>query len=676
MEYSENLAPLTEATRQIMWNISFSWIMYILFALACIIFAYGIFKHVTKWKKAKTDSERFSDWGKRFFILLREILFQRKVLNSAFPGLFHVLIFYSFIVLFFATVIILLDYDLGTNLFNGYFYVLISVGADIAGLFVLIGIFIAAFRRFIQKPKFLDVTTADIVALTFLSLIIITGFFIEALRIELTNDPWKSISPVGTPLSYIFSGVDGATGEFIHVSLWWLHTVLAMAWIATIPFTKFFHLLALPTNIFFSKLKPRGELKREDIEALMESDDVENMQFGLENTSNITWKQRLDFDACISCGRCEAICPANQAKQELSPKLFIAKLKEISEKSETGTKDSKPIQIIGNAFDETFPWLCRTCAACVEVCPAFIDHVDTFIDIRRNEVIMQGRMPNDATKLLKMLEEQGTPFGPQSERENWIQETGVPIIKEGEECDVLYWIGCCTSFSAPRRKIATALFEIFTKSGIKFGVLGGAETCCGDPARSCGQEYLFQTIAKTQAAEINARKFKTLLVSCPHCYNTLKNEYPQFGGNYNVVHHSEYLKELIDSKKITLSKSASGKLIYHDPCYLGRYQNIYDAPRDVLCTLPNTKITEFDQTKSKSFCCGGGGAHFWMEIEKEGWERIGDHRVNQALDKKADTLITSCPYCAEMLNTSIKTLDKEDKIVVKDIANQILESIN
>jgi Fe-S oxidoreductase/nitrate reductase gamma subunit len=654
-----------------MWNISNVWLLYVLFFISLVFFGFGIYRRIRFWKKGKSDNERFTDLSKRFWFAIKEVLFQNKARQSGYPGLFHSLIFYSFLVLFVTTGIIALDYEIGTSLFNGYIYVFFTVGAEIAGLLIFIGVLMALWRRFVQRPETLETAFADTWALLLLALIIITGFAVEGIRISVAGDKWQAVSTVGYMISFFFSGVEVDSGSALHAALWWTHSVLVFLWIATIPYTKFVHVLTMPANAFFSKMKPAGELNRVDLEALIEGDDFDEEDFniGIDTTDDFTWKQRLDFDTCVSCGRCEEVCPAFIAKTPLSPKKFIAGMKDLVLKTEKkeGTSETGT-EIVGNAFDAEYVWHCLTCMACTQACPAYIEHVDTLVDIRRNEVTMKGRAEADVTRIIKSMETQGNPFGSQIKRVDWVKGLDVPVLDVGDKCDVLYWIGCLTTFDEDKQKIALDLIHILKKCDIDFRVLGKAETCCGDPARICGDENLFQTTAKGQIEELNSRNFKTLLVSCPHCYNVLKNEYPQFGGRFNVVHHSEFLKNLLLIGKLTkLEKGGQGTSVYHDPCYLGRYQKIYDAPRQVINAASNSELVEMENAREMSRCCGGGGGHFWMD-SKEG-ERIDIMRVQQAQRTKANTIVTSCPFCFHMLQDALKTVNLDKEIRIQDIAS-------
>jgi Fe-S oxidoreductase/nitrate reductase gamma subunit len=681
------MSDLSDASRHILWGVSYSWIMYIFFAAALVLFGYGLARRIRIWRNGKPDGERLKDLGKRLAFVIKEIALQRRVNNNAFPGLFHSLIFYSFLVLILTTAIVMLDCDFGTSLFRGGLYLGLSFAADIAGALILVGLLMAAARRYIWKAKTITTGPGDTWALVLLALLVVGGFVMEGLRISMENDPWAAYSPVGYAFSLMFTGIGEETGAPVYTVLWWSHMALTLVWIASLPYTKFIHVLAIPANAYFAKLKPRGELNRLDIEAMIsdESFDEENFTLGVESTDDLTWKQRLDLDACINCGRCEEVCPSYIAEMPFSPKEFIRNCRDLLFKKET-QKTAVPGasglgadiaqisgQIVGNAFPEGFIWYCRTCMVCTEVCPAYIDHVDTLIEMRRNEVVMQGRLPAEAANAMKLLETQGNPFGPQDDRIDWISELGVPVAGPGDECEILYWVGCCTTFDPTKQKIAVDLFELLKRCGMEAAVLGAEEKCCGDPARVIGQEHLFQTIAREQVEILNSRKFKVLLVSCPHCYNVLKNEYPQFGGHYNVVHHSEFLHEMLWAGALKPRHGKKRRIVYHDPCYLGRYQNIYESPRQVLKSIPGADVTEMRRHAERSMCCGGGGGHYWMDL-KEG-NRINNLRVQQALDVGADTIVTSCAYCLQMLDDSIKMLDKDGELEVVDIATLTRETL-
>jgi len=639
--------PLSQATREIMWNVSHVPLFYAVFVVALTVFGFGVYRRIRSWKEGQSHDAGLSELTDRLFFMLKEVFSQSRVRRKRFPGLIHVFVFYSFLVLLVTTSIVSLDHDLGTALFRGHTYVFLTVAAEIAGVFVLLGAIVALWRRHVRRPPTLEATAADAWGFALLALIIITGFAVEGVRIGVTEDPWQGFSFVGRAISSLASPLDANAGASLHSALWWTHAALALLWIASIPYTRFMHILTLPTNAFLAKRKPAGELTRVDLDALVESDDFDEESFsiGIDTTSDLTWKQRLDGDACVVCGRCDEVCPAFAAGQPLSPKKLILSIRDMvhtDRENEDAADGSR--EVVGNAFDADFVWYCLTCLACAQECPAFIAHVDTLLEIRRNEVSMKGKAGADVSRTIRSMEAQGNPFGSQITRGDWVKSLGAPVLDEGGSCDVLYWVGCLTTFDEDKQQIAEQLIELLRNSGTDFALLGKAEVCCGDPARVCGAESLFQSTAKSQVEALNRRKFNTLLVSCPHCYNVLKNEYPQFGGSYDIVHHSEFLRDLLRSGALRPEEPRSGTTVYHDPCYLGRYQGIYEAPREVVRSGSDSPPVEMDGCRERSFCCGGGGGHFWMET-KEG-ERIDTLRIQQVEDSNADTLVTGCPYCA------------------------------
>ncbi len=672
---------LREAFRPKMWNVQVEWPMYAMFGVALVIFAVGMWRHLAIWRQGKADNERLGDWARRAGLLVKELIFQNRVRGSVLSAWFHSFIYYSFGLLALTTTVVALDYDLGMSLFHGWFYVVLKLGSQLGGLLILVGIGIAALRRLVTRPPTLDKAAGDLWALAILAGLVLTGFLLGGLRIAAIGDRWAFLSPISWGLATLMNWIPAQTTTRLHAFLWWLHAALAMSWIAAIPYTKFFHFLALPSNVFFRKLGPRGALQRIDVEAAMSADDFDesSLALGVGRARDFTWKQRLDFDACVSCGRCEEACPAFLAGEPFSPKRFVHAgrdaLRSMAGREAGSLEEEGSDAFVGTAIEEDFVWYCRTCSECVEVCPAAIDHVDSMIEVRRNELMMQGRVPPTGSRALKLLESQGNPFDKRQLRAQWVKEMGFPVVPRGGEVEVLYWIGCLTTFDPTKQHIARDVVKLLEAAGISYGVLGSDENCCGDPARLLGDERLFQQVAKDQAAAIQTRSFRTLLVSCPHCLNVLGNEYPQFGATFRVKHHSEFLQELLAEGRLRTGQAPAEKLVYHDPCYLGRYQKCYDPPRRLLEAIPGPRLAEMADSRERSLCCGGGGGHYWMDLKVEGAERVGSMRVDQAEAAGAQAIVTACPYCHQMLNDGLKArnLDKEIRIV--DIASHLAQSI-
>jgi len=404
------MEPLSQATRPIMWNVSPAWLMYLLFLLSLLVFGWGVRRRLVSWRRGRPDAGRFTELARRFGFMVRELLFQDRVRQARVPGIFHSLIFYPFLALLAVTAVVALDYDLGTSLFRGSFYVVLTVAAEAAGLLVLCGVSVALWRRLVRRPETLETGFRDLWPLLLLALIVLTGFAVEGLRIHAAGDRWSALSPVGLLLARLFSGVPAGSGPGMHAAAWWIHAGLVFFWIAMLPYSKFFHLLALPANTFLAKRKPAGELDRTDLDALIESENFDEDAFtiGIDTPDDFTWKQRLDLDACVSCGRCDEACPALAADRPLSPRRFIAGMKDLTRDTDCrgNVPDPGPAdrEIVGNAFDTGFIWHCLTCMACVRSCPAFIPHVDTLIDVRRNEIGMKGRADKDVSRVVRSLE--------------------------------------------------------------------------------------------------------------------------------------------------------------------------------------------------------------------------------------------------------------------------------
>jgi Fe-S oxidoreductase/nitrate reductase gamma subunit len=675
-----------EVARQIYWNIGTASkiLMYVAFVATLVVFGIGLWARIRYWRRTKPEEERFTAWGRRVVMLLGEVVLQRRVIRKAFPGFFHGFIFYAFLVLTLTTAVVFIDADVTGPLFDahpfrGLVYLLLSVGSDVGGALAVVGLGMAAWRRYLGRAEHLEKKRDDAFVLVLLALILITGFVLEGLRIHHTGEAKPLWSPVGYAVSLLFSAVPRVqAGErsVAHVVLWWAHLGLAFTFIGSLPYTKLFHILSLPTNVFLQNLDPNPALKRVDLEALMSSEtfDASTFTLGMASEKDFPFTVRLQQDACIECGRCQDVCPATRAGDPFGPKTFVMRLRDYGHAVLTAPPtpaaqgDEVPAEhpIVPQVLDEHFVWYCRTCRACMEVCPARIEHVPHFMEIRRNEVSIQGRIPEEAQAPLRSLQSNMNAFGNQEERIGWIQGTKVRVVGPGEEVDVLYFVGCLTTFDLEKRRIAEDLFRVLKAAHVDFGVLGADELCCGDPARVLGDEMTFQTVAKAQIENLRSRRFRTLLVSCPHCHHALANEYRTFGATFEVVHHSRFLADLVAAGRLSLPSEVGGTLVFHDPCYLGRYQGAYDDPRRLLAALPGVRVKELAERREASLCCGAGGGHFWMDFKAP--RRINNLRMEQVRAAQASIVATGCPFCMQMLVDSVKLLDLEDRVKVQDLA--------
>lgn len=732
--------PTTVPSREILWNVNSAATvigMYGSLAIALVIGFAGVWRHVELWESGQKDVSPPESWSSRIWNLITWSLMQKGVSRDKKAGLSHTLIYAGFLVLLFTTTMVMLDHDFGIPIYRGNFYLGLTLASDVLGLGLLIGCGLAAHRRYIRHEPRVHNRAADSVMLIVLALLVVQGFMLEALRIHATNDPWRWYSPVGLLVSKFFWPLSLDATSALHAATWWFHTLTVMAVAALAPYTKFFHIIASSVNLAFRPSKrPKGQLESTgDLEKRMEAGD--EFTIGLGTIKDYSWKHLLDLDACTSCGRCQEVCPAYLSGKPLSPKWMIldsrnhalslladnklgikSKLPGLVQKIDSWlTKNvllqksglevsgegytskgefraqNKLVQnsalsiganaeqrLAGDVMDSLVYWSCTTCRACVEVCPVGINHVDHIVGNRRNMVLMQGEVPSEAQGTLRALENRANPYGPPQDRMKWADGLDLPVLKPGDSVDYLYWVGCVSAFDPRKQKIAKALVKLMRAAGLSFGVLGTAEGCTGDPARRLGEENLFQSLAKKNLEVLRRVRFKTLVANCPHCFNSIKNEYPEFGNlgegqSPEIIHHSQLLRQLLKDGKLPLSEEAQNNktFTFHDPCYLGRYNDEYAAPRESLRKIKSLHVVEMDRNQEKGLCCGAGGGHFWMDL-KIG-ERVNSIRVDEAAKTGADGIATACPFCMQMLEDGVKLTGRETSLEVKDIAELLAEQL-
>jgi Fe-S oxidoreductase/nitrate reductase gamma subunit len=653
--------------RDTFWNVP-AWAQSALYVggfVAIAILAYGIWQRVRLWRQGLPEN-RIDHIPERVMLVVRHALGQARVLSQAYPGVMHAIMFWGFLALFMGTVLATIDWDVtlplfGVKLLKGGFYLFYETTLDLFGLFFVIGLGMAVWRRFIARPDRLDPTARFARVLALLFVINLTGFVIEAARLAVVRPPWAPWSPVGWALGQgmLALGLSEAALRATHLSAWLFHAAISLAFIAVIPYSYFMHLVTTPLNIFFSKLGSRGEIRK--IENLEEAESL-----GVSKLEEFSWKQRLDFDACVECGRCQAACPAYMAGSALSPKQIIVKLKR-------HMHGELPGPIHGALIKPEELWACTTCMACVEECPAFIDIVDTIIDLRRYLTLSEGALPSTAPQSLQNIQRAGNPWGlPAGERLAWAQGLDVPVLTPGVEVEYLYWVGCSASYDRRNQAIARAVVKILKAAGVSFAVMQ-EERCHGEVARRLGEEYLYQTLQKENIAAINRYRFKKVVTHCPHCFNTIKNEFPQFGGTYEVVHHTQLIEALLAAGRITPTKPLDATLAFHDSCYLGRYNGITEAPRNVAKSVPGLRLVELPRNRDRGLCCGGGGGHMWMEVKAP--KRVNIIRVEEALEAKVDMVGTGCPFCLAMVDLGRKVKGAEETLLVKDVSELVAESL-
>lgn len=662
-------APLAAATRQVQWNVTTGMVvvMYASMAVALAVAAYGFWRLLRVWRLGR-PAPVWNHLGTRFRRMLAALA-QATVLRERAPGIAHALVFYGFWVLFAATAVVFLDFDLGLPIMEGAFYLVFqSLVVDLFGAFVLVGLVAALYRRYVvRSPQLEHGKPADAFLLVTLLAIVLTGFVLEGIRIEATDDEWASWSPVGA----LFGAAAGAVAsdaalEDVYPWLWVTHLLLWHALLATLPFTKFVHVFTGPLNVFFSNPLPaKGVVAPTDFTA-------EDVRLGIGSPSDLRWTQLFMLDACTECGRCEAVCPAHAAGKPLSPKRVVLDLRDAirAKRSEAGP-------LAGGVIAPETLWACTTCRACEEACPVAIEHVPLIVGLRQNLAMEQVSVPQQVGDLVTSLETVEHPYrGSASTRTSWLEGLDVPQLASLEDAsglDVVYWVGCAAAFDERAQQIARALARVLSHAGVRFAVLGPQERCTGDPARRTGNEFHYDMLARANVETLAAAHVTRVVTHCPHCLQQLRYEYAQFGGRYEVVHSSELVSSLIEEGRVRLEPGERERVTYHDPCYLGRYNRVLDAPRRVLDVLQVERV-EMPRSGMSSFCCGAGGGHAFY-ADEEG-EPINAIRAREAAETGATTVVTGCPFCLAMLTDGARRISAEHgSIRARDFVELVADAL-
>ncbi len=592
------------------------------------------------------------------------VLAQRKLLQRLLPGLMHAFIFWGFLVLFPTIVIAMIGaVDRHTTFpwlgHQGWYLLLVDVFVAL----VLLGVIVDVWIRHVIRPRRFEgshLGEADVI-LALIAAIVITLALWHATQIALGYNEWPSSwSPLSKALSHLF-GHNEATRVLERVFVW-AHVLTILAFLAYLPHSKHLHIAVAAINVWFGRTRADGRLEP----LRFDDPDVpeEDIRFGAGTATDLTWKQVLDTFSCTECGRCQDACPAWSTGKVLSPKLVIMGLRDyvLAEEAQS---------LVPGAVPEESVWDCVTCGACIQACPVSIEHVDHIVDLRRHLVMVDSSFPAEAEPMLRDVERASNPWGKaQSERAEWASALGVRVLEPGDPApEYLYWVGCASSFDERARRTAESTAKLLQEAGVDFAILGPRESCTGDPARRIGNEYVFQAFAEQNVETLNEAGVRKIVAGCPHCFNTLANEYPDFGGSYEVIHHSELLASLVAEGRLRPQRSEGLSITYHDSCYLARHNDVLGAPRDLVAAVGAP--VEMKRSGKETFCCGAGGAHMWME-ERGG--AINEARVGEAVATGADTLAVACPFCTVMLDDGVQNAGGELRVV--DVATLLSEAID
>lgn len=653
--------------------------------ISSITFGFSVRNLIQLLRIGKGDN-RFDHPWTRVKKVLVVAMGQSKLFREFSPGLMHAFIFWGFVVLLTAVLEAILEglFPGFSLAFLGPLYGPLVAMQEFFVAAVVLSVLFAFYRRLIIRPKRLDVDrhgkidAAAILAAILLIMVSMVGQ--NAARIALTgSDHARFLSSVVSPL---FNGADTGQVQIFYDVFWWMHIVLVLAFLNYLPYSKHLHVLTSVPNVYFSSTKPKGALRPINLE----EEGVE--KFGAADVEDLTWKQLLDGYTCTECGRCTAACPANLTGKLLSPrKIMVDIRKRLGEKGplvlqgshEASTADASAPELtktlVHNYITPEELFACTTCMACVQECPVNIEHVDAIVDMRRNLVLMESHFPPEVQSLFRNLESNSNPWAfPASSRADWAEGLNVPVMANNPDFEVLLWVGCAGSFDARYKKVSVTFSKLMQQAGVKFAILGNEEKCSGDSARRIGNEYLAQTLMKENVATLNKYGVKKIVTSCPHCFHTLKKEYPQFGGDYEVMHHTDFLNDLVRQGRLKPVRKLETRLTYHDSCYLGRYNDLYDAPRSILTAAAGVDLVEMDRSRSKGMCCGAGGGRMWME-EKEG-KRVNIERTEQALATEADVVATACPFCMTMMSDGMKAKEKAEEVQVRDVSEILFDSLH
>ncbi len=660
-----------------------------MFIVAVTIFAYNAGRLVRFLRMARPE-KRWDHIGQRLWQTLVVAFGQKRILRDRVAGPIHASIFWGFLVLLSsATEAVLEGFNPRWSLqFLGPLYSVSTVAVDLFCVLVLGAVFWAAWRRWVQRVRRLQGPPEEqrdaLVVLSLITVIVAALLLQNSTRIALHADHAWAVRPVAQLLSQLFAANE--TTRFLFELGWWTHIGFILIFLNYLPFSKHLHVLTSVPNVFFATLGPVNALQPLDFTR----EDAET--FGATDVEHLSWKSILDGYSCTHCGRCTSVCPAHQTGKVLDPRAIVVAVRQrtldrmpLLLKQRQGKELSSEEQallnrrFVGDYIPEEALWQCTTCGACMEECPVMIEHVPIIVELRRGLVMMEARFPAELQPAYGNLESQATPWAfAASDRAAWAAGLPVKTLAESTtEYDVLFWVGCAGSYDQRAQRVARAIVQILTAAGVRLRILGHEEQCTGDPARRTGNEYLADTLVRANVETLNRYGVRTIVTMCPHCYNTLKNEYPRFGGVYEVYHHTQYIRKLLDAGRLRLGdehvQTALETVTYHDSCYLGRYNGEYAAPRILLRVLPGVELSEPERAYDRGFCCGAGGGRMFME-ERVG-KKVNLERTEELVRTGAQTIAVNCPFCLTMLTDGVKALGKSEAVRVRDVAEILAEHL-
>ncbi len=652
---------------------------------------------IRNWERGAPDNRKTTKKNvKRRLADYRAGVYMRTLLRDSGAGLMHSMIYFGFLVLLGVTTVLEVDHQMPPALkfLHGDVYKAYAFIGDFAGLVFTVGVIWAILRRYVQRPYRIRIKSKPEHALILGVLLAIglTGFGAEMFRIAEgqaagENLDYEKWSIIGYPLAQLVNDASASTLSTWHQGWWVAHVLTFVVFLAILPITMLRHVFTSPLNMYLKdRNRPKGAMK-----AMPNLTETSLETFGAHVVEDFTWKQLLDLDACTMCGRCTSVCPAHATGKPLDPREIVLKSGEVMAATAShapGGKVSPPlsvdaeITVSANSLFERITaeevWACTSCKACDEICPVNIEILDKILDMRRYLALMESDFPAELGNAYRAMENQGNPWGMnQGDRAEWAKDLDVEVLDPSSAFnhEYLYWVGCAGSFDDKNKKVTQAMAKLLKRAGIDVAILGPSELCTGDSARRSGNEYLFQMLAMPNIEMLNGMGVRKIITQCPHCFNTLANEYPQLGGNYEVIHHSQLLEHLIDSGKLDVSDATlEERITYHDSCYLGRHNDVYMAPRNVVSSIKGVEVVEMQRNGTKGMCCGAGGARMWME-ESIG-TKVNDERAAEAISTGASRVATACPFCYIMLDDGVKGAGKEEhEVRVADISIHLLEAI-